>query len=533
MKPRVSNIQYIIVVCFLSSFFVMSLLSILVKSITVDELTHIPSGYSYLKTHDYRMNLEHPPLMKMMAGVPLLFLDPTLPTHHPSWAYGKQWEFGWNFLYVYNKNSDQLVFWARIPMILIGVLLGLYVFYFARDLYGLPAAFLSIALYSFSPNILAHTRLVTTDIGFACFSFITIYYFYLYLQRRTTKLLLLSGIFFGLAMAAKFSAVYIIPTLPILAITHVYLGSSSVTSSLQSDNSRALRQLLFNMMLIFLIGLGILALTYELKHFGSYFKGISLALEHNRHGHPAFFMGHHSNSGWLLYFPVAFAIKTPVIMLALIAMTVIWYRAINFITKDALKRDLVLLIPVSVVLGMAVTSHLNIGLRHILSIYPFLFVFVSQAMNIRWSNAKKYILICCLLIWYAMSSMLIAPHYLAYFNEIVGGPNKGHHYLADSNIDWGQDLKLLSAYLKEQEIKNIKIAYFGSGSCAYRKIECQDLPCGPQPGILAVSVTRLAGIDETDRKCLAWLREFKPVKKIGYSIFIYNIKDSDIGQISK
>jgi predicted membrane-bound dolichyl-phosphate-mannose-protein mannosyltransferase len=174
--------EYIIVAFFLMMFFSMSVRSIVLKSITFDELVYIPAGYSYITAYDYRMNPEHPPLMKIIAAAPLLFLSPTLPKD-ASWVNGDQWNFGMQFLYVKNENTDQLMFWARMPMILIGALLGVYVFLFARDMYGLGAGYVALALYSFSPNILAHTRLATTDIGVTCFSFISIYYFWKYLGR--------------------------------------------------------------------------------------------------------------------------------------------------------------------------------------------------------------------------------------------------------------------------------------------------------------------------------------------------------------
>jgi len=187
--------QWLVVATLLILFFGMSVYSMSLKSITNDELTHITSGYSYLKSFDFRMNPEHPPLMKLLAGFPLLFLDPVFPTDHPSWVEGKQWVFGAQFLYFQNDNTDQLIFWARLPMVLIGLLLGFFIFLFAKDLYGKNAGYLALFLYSFSPNFLAHTRLVTTDVGLACFSLMTVYFLYKYLIKKDTGSVWWAGLF--------------------------------------------------------------------------------------------------------------------------------------------------------------------------------------------------------------------------------------------------------------------------------------------------------------------------------------------------
>jgi len=133
-----------------------------------------------------------------------------------------------------------------------------------------------------------------------------------------------------------------------------------------------------------------------------------------------------------------------------------------------------------------------------------------------------------LTIWYMMSSLLIAPHYLSYFNELAGGSHNGNKYLLDSNLDWGQDLKGLSLYIKEKKIENLKVFYWGNDSCAYRKIKCQRKTCNPEPGLFAVSVNHLMGLTKRSQQCLKWLLKHNPIDKIGYSIFIYNISPEQI-----
>lgn len=187
-----------------------------------------------------------------------------------------------------------------------------------------------------------------------------------------------------------------------------------------------------------------------------------------------------------------------------------------------------LLIPAAIFFEAFVFNKINIGLRHVLPMYPFLFVWASQSVNIKWDKTKKAIILGILILWYLWASLSIAPDYLSYFNEAVGGPDNGYKYLIDSNIDWGQDLKQLGVYLKENNIPQVKMAYFGKDSRIYRGIDYEEMKCGPEPGLLAVSVNRLVGFDKQQAECLEWLHDFEPFDKVGHSIFLYNIKEEDI-----
>ena len=189
----------IIVVLLLCILFLQAITSIRNKSITVDEISHISSGYSYIKTGDFRLNVEALPLIDMLSSVPLLFLDPELPLDHPSWINAKvleyeeqyHWEFGNQFFFYYNDNPDQILFFGRISVMLLSVLLGFFVFRFAKELYGVKAGLFALFLYSFSPNILAHSRIATVDLGSSCLMFIAVYYFWRFLKNISIKEVLL------------------------------------------------------------------------------------------------------------------------------------------------------------------------------------------------------------------------------------------------------------------------------------------------------------------------------------------------------
>src|SRR5262249_27774016 len=146
------------------------------KSLTFDECAHLPAGYTYLRYGDFRMNPEHPPLVKMLAAIPLYVLHARADTDDVDWKEARQWQFGWKVLYVWN-DADRLVFWGRVPIVLLSVLLGIAVARCAARLYGEGAGYLALVLYAVSPDLLAHGQLVTTDLGVTCFMFLSVYSF--------------------------------------------------------------------------------------------------------------------------------------------------------------------------------------------------------------------------------------------------------------------------------------------------------------------------------------------------------------------
>jgi len=202
---------YLIVLLFLSILFFQLIFSIPQKSLTYDEIAHLSAGYSYLKTGDYRMNKEHPPLAKLLAGIPLLFLRASIPLEDYSWREGREWLFGREFFYHNKIDADRLLFYGRIPIIFLSLLLGFFVFQWAKNLYGLNAGFFALFLYIFCPNIIGHSQLVTTDLAASCFIFLSVYSFWFYLNQPRKRNLVFAGITLGFALASKFTTVILFP----------------------------------------------------------------------------------------------------------------------------------------------------------------------------------------------------------------------------------------------------------------------------------------------------------------------------------
>jgi len=258
----------------------------------------------------------------------------------------------------------------------------------------------------------------------------------------------------------------------------------------------------------------------------TYFRGIRWLQRYSQRGAPAFLMGSHSTKGWWYYFLIAFAIKTPI-------PTLILFTAAAILTlrgcRDTAKRECALYVPVGLFFLATLFSFLNIGYRHILPVLPF--VFVSASKVVIWAR-KRWIRVALavLCLWYAVGNISIYPHYLAYFNEIVGGPENGYKYLVDSNLDWGQDLKNLKAYMDETGLEQIYLAYFGSAHIDYYGIQALPLPAeqpddlgSRPPEVYAISATYLQGGYLGDADAFSWLRQYEPFAKIGYSIFLYRL----------
>lgn len=558
-----------------------------------DEEPHIAAGYSYLTKGDYRLNPEHPPLIKDLAAFPLLFLNLNFPDKLWSEGLNNQWEIGHKFLFNYGNNPDVMLFWSRLPIMLLSVLLGYLVFRWARELYGNKAASLAVVLYAFDANIIAHSRYVTTDLGVAFAFFLHLYVLWKFINTPNWKTLFYSGLTFGVVLVTKFSAALLVP---IYGLVFLYLvfKNQKVKSKVVIFSKMA-SDAIFSRFLGYFAGFGAVAVIgvalmyfFYLPHtlnmnesqqkalisenmytgtepikkvaeistpFAQYLLGFTMVSAHVSSGHASYLLGKAAD-GFRMYYPVAFGVKTPLpeIILILTTFVLLIYRKFKSINWF---NEFYLLVPVAVFCGMAVLGSLNLGIRYLLPIFPFLFVFVSKTVNLvdfkelsSHIKSKKFFtlsvvscqLLAVLVLWHIIGSLKTYPHYLSYFNEAIGGPSNGLKYIADSNLDWGQDLKRLKTYVDENNIQNIKIDYFGSGDVEYYfgdKGEVWTSQQGEPTGWFAISASIYAqgtsvwvdhDVNERKRNQIVdpiyyeTLKDRKPEAIIGNSILVYNIK---------
>ena len=488
-----------------------------------DEITHLPSGYSYWKTGEVVLNPQHPPLVKLLASFPLLFLDLNFDKNDPSLAgpLKDEWRFGQRFLFT--NDADKLLLLGRISIILISVLLGLYIFKWASELFSRKASILSLFLYAFMPNMLAHTQFVTTDVAVTAFSFITLYYLWKLFKTGRKKFIIHIGIGLGLALGSKFSGVFLAPIIAIPLFVYVWKGGGGYFLKAKRFLGYFAVIGAISSLAVYVIYLFPVSADFYLKGLRSVYSDISSNYYY-------YLNGNFSKDGWWYYFIFAFLIKTPIPALVAFAASLVAYKKYKL---TGLEKQLIF-IPVTVFLLVTSFKAENLGVRYILPVYPFLILYAGGLADLRFNLNKKVILIFTagLGVWYVFSAVQIYPDYLAYFNEFVGGPANGYKYLDDSNLEWGQDLKRLRAH--QIQHSETKVLYSWRKSSPEHYGITNDLFSSGikkrwllnPPGKYAVNVhflvrSKLEG-SMTPDKYVNWPELYKPIDRIGYSFFVYS-----------
>ena len=566
-------------------------------TLTYDEKAHIGAGYSYVAKQDYRLNPEHPPLIKDIAALPLLLLNLKFPTQYwddaapvPWWS---QYNFGNQLLYEEGNDPDQIMFFARIGPILLMLSLGIFLYFWAKKLMGKWPALLLLSFFVFCPNFMANGRLVTTDVGASFGAVIGAYFWLNFLKDPRWKNVIMAGLAFGIAMVLKFSLILLVPFFAVITIVYACLKKQGIKSVIQYCLLSVAAALIG---LVFVVGpiyqLNISNYPYEkqlsdtkitlndmpklpavlknidifmaeqpvLRPWAHYLLGLEMATNRTGTGNSTFFMGEMSANARINYFPTLYLLKMPIafhILTLIVLGWLIFLTIKNNIFKNTCSRlkswtlenfDIfAMIIFLGIYWATSLAGNLNIGLRHILPTFAFTYMLVvyGLAEMVKTIQNEKYkktaiAITAVLLGWFAFSSLSVFPHYLAYYNELAGGPENGYKIAVDSNLDWGQDLKRLAIWMDENKIDKVQLDYFGGGDPDYYigkdryavwkpswKIE--DFPRG---NYLAVSVNQMQGQrakalpdykDPTDE--YQWLDQYEPpVAKIGYSIFVYYIK---------
>lgn len=534
------------------------------KSITIDESLIIPSGYYYLKSRSFYIEPDHPPLSKLLAGLPLVFLPletPPLPNLDREPSADQTLTAASRFWTANRQHFADVFFWARVPMVILTLMLGALIFIFARRLFNDRAAVLAVALFSFEPTILAHGRVIK-DIHVAFAYLLFFFALYLYGSRPTLQRALWLGLACGLALTAKYSMVILVPML-LVTFCLLVIRPPSRTERLQLPVHfliAALATLLMLKAAYFFIDQPLIAADLEalarndparlplllaaLKASSAFVPpyfvyGVYRTFTHNDLGHPAFLLGNFSDNGWWYYFPVAFALKTTIPFLILTIVSLVWA------IRGASKRDarfLILLIPIVIYGVMAIQASINIGIRHLLPIFPFFFilggVFLDRLLGMRHARfgaalVSITIAACALEAWRAY------PNYISYANQLASN-RPAWHYLSDSNIEWGDDAGALASYLKEKGETRVRAAFLG-GSLVLPlyQVEYVDLLAPPEVRLpdtryVAIGASYLNGSTVTgwsagsgretpaqQHNYFARYRDRQPEAVFGNSIYLY------------
>lgn len=574
MSPR---LPYAVALFSLAFFLTLAIGNIVTTSPTFDETVHLSAGWSYLKAHDFRINPEHPPLLKVFAALPLLTMRvSSTAIGGVAWRYSiehldGEWAFAREFLYGesggrYLNDPAAMFLRARIAVLLLcGVGTLLVIFFWAHELWGAWAAALAAAFFCFDPNFIAHSALVTTDVAVTFLMAATVYFFWRWCRNASALNATLFVAAFALAQVTKFSALLLCVIVPLLAVIAcrkmrvVALAGVTIAATLlvlwggygfrfaaadsplpmkaAVDEWYAKKQVSDRGERLTEESAARARATANTGAFGhlleraydhhllpeAYLYGLA-QLESHSYLRRSFLRGVQSTRGFPSYFFQAFLFKTPIPTIVAIACAL-------FISFRTRRAEVFLLVPAAMYLLAAITSHVDLGIRHLLPVYPFLYV-LCGILGARFFVAAAAAALSCLVVFAPFDPMW--GRHLSYFNELAGGPRNGWKILSDSNIDWGQDLPRLQKWLAAHGAagRKINLAYFGTADPEFYGISYADLVHGDpvvRPGYLAVSVSRYSGAASEVDRTQEWqelVRSLGGVEagRAGYSILIFEIK---------
>ena len=462
------------------------------KSITNDEIVHIPAGYYHLVAGEFQLNNEHPPLVKLWAALPLLIVqpdEPPAPKNPEENFMERTWGFHERFWQANKSRFQSVSFWPRVMMIPITLALGVLIFSFARKLFGNTAALISVGLYVLEPTVLAHGRIVHTDVPAALVYLLFFFMLYRYSETPSARRAFGLALACAVALLTKFSMLIVLPVLAVYLFVRLIINRSER----QQRSPVLLHSALIAGVVLFLVNA-----AYYFQHpaleasdvrwvalqspalFGFvttlvrlvsyvvptyYLFGVYNIELHNHFGHATSLLGQYNDLGWWYYFPVAFALKTTIPFL-LLAVASLGWAVWKLIRRERhYRRFLWLVVPVVIYLAISLTSHINIGIRHFLPVYPFLFIagggLLAQLLRARKTVGTAVLVV--LFAWMSFEAVRTFPNYTPYMNQLASS-HPHWYYLSDSNVEWGDDVGALADYLKARGETKVSAALSGGWS---------------------------------------------------------------------
>ncbi len=539
------------------------------ESLTWDEADHIFSGYETWKTHDYGFNPEHPPIVKMLATIPLLNLDLKVPPNQNRFFKTEAYMDGRELLFRSpGYDGEDLTFRVRILPMLFTLIAAILVYCAGREMFSSTIGLVALLLFTFEPTLLAHGAFVTTDMAASCTIFATIYAFWRWYQSPTLARSVVVGVAAGIALGSKHSTVLLAPMLVALAagmlIVHYRKRDLPLPGIARTLGALATLTLVAVFLLWSFYGFRYnarpapLALSPSLVDYaaplgGFETKGILLAgrlrlfpeswlyglvdVRAMANGMPSYFMGKVYEHGVWQYFPVLLLIKSTLGMIALLLLTAYAIARMGLRNWTALWF---LTVPPAIYLIVAMTSHLNIGARHVLPLFVFACVLAAAgAVTLAQRSRAWTIVVTTFVVIHVASSLHAAPNYMSYSNEAWGGPTRTYRYLSDSNTDWAQQLVATSKYLRDHNITDCYIAYFAAPFLLPSDygIPCKRLPTPDSyfvdevievppviHGTVLISAGDLNGFELGSRVLNTYesFRTIKPTDFIQDGIFVFN-----------
>ena len=549
------------------------------ESLTFDESNHTYAGYRMWKDADFGLNPEHPPLVKLLATVPVLGEKLWMPPLTGMFFKGEAMMGGAQWLS--HNNGPRLIFRMRLATVVLALALSLLVFVAARDWFGETAGLIAMTFAVFDPNLLAHSGLVTTDLGCAMFFLAVVYAFYRYVRRPGWSSMLVAGLTLGLLLATKHSGILAGPVLLLLAGYELLVAQPGTRAKLavRLAGACAVIGLVSVFVLWSFYGFRFAArpaglqMVPTLAQYAGDLKPMERKLilgAAHWHLFPesylyglvdirlfakffnSFVLGRWYPHGVLWYFPVVILIKSTLGLLAAGALTVFALLTgklkVRFRegAEDQLARGRALsyvVIAGGVYLAVAIQNGLNIGVRHILPVFAVAIVLASAGLAALAIRGRAWAWVCAIVVLAHVASSLSAfPNSLAYANEAWGGPSHAHLYLSDSNVDWGQQLIQVKQWEDRHPGEECWFAYFARAvePPSMYGIRCHVLPNGmlegfPEDafsletvppvihGTVLISASELSGAAWSIREMNPYARfqNMKPDERIDDGVFVY------------
>ena len=575
-----NRIARLLVPVFLAVYVAQCVWFIRTQSMTVDESDHIIAGLEAWRFGEFERWHEHPPLARLWFTLPMLGVDLKYenrapdaggqqPIHagsrldeafqtDPKLAQGGE---GWHLNEEAVPVSPAPEVWlyrTRGMNVMFGAGLLLLVWFAVRGFFSEAAATFVLALAALSPELVAHYSLATTDGAGTLFTFLGVMQLVRWWRRPDWKQTLLLAAALGLMLIAKLNTMPMV--LLALGLALILRPGAAATGTLAElivwrpgswNWGKTVTMALGAAFIVWagyffhvsrvVFGDGLVTLhfsgytkllTYPLpvsKHFQlfipacEYLTGLGMVFVHNMEGHHSFFLGQISSSGgWKLYFPVAVVLKWPLIVLGM----GLWGVAI-LLRERPWRRELLLMSIFPVVFFlMAILGRINIGVRHVLPVYPFLLIYAGASAEWLLKSRKWWWALGLAVSLQAADVARYAPDYLSYFNVFVN-PARSYELLSDSNLDWGQGLVALRAYQAEHPGETIHLAYFGLVDPAWYGIRYVPLKEGERAtGIVMVSATHLSGQLLKDPAAFHWLLAYRRTAILDHSLFVFEVPES-------
>jgi len=499
-----------------------------------DEPEHIAAGLSLIDQGDYRYDNQHPPLGRLAAALGPQLAGARLPANSsPS---GEQ--AGRDILYHSSASYDTLLTLARAGMLPFLLLLALAQWYWVRENFGAAMAWLSTLFLLSTPAILGHAGVVALDVPVTALCVLGFWLLQRWVVAPTLKRSIALGVAAGLAVSTKISAI------PFLALSGIVMLAAQLLLNLGAlSNREILREKLRYgggalLALVLAIVICIAAYGPNLVHVPGIGMRVPLGVQeltlnirgvefHNAHGHPAYLLGETDLMGWWYFYLVALAVKTtiPMLLLGIPGLAWLTWRGIRARQLGQMVPGLVF---ATLLIFCCLYSHINIGVRHVLVLYPLLAIGAGAAALALWQRSLAptartlartgaRALAAVLVLWQFATLVTAYPDYLAWFNAFAGAHPE--RILVDSDLDWGQDLRRLSQELARRQIPEVYLAYRGSADLTREHLPPYK-PLAPNQQVTGWIVLDMLSLKESNHG-YDWLLNYQPLQRIGKSIDLY------------